>query len=117
MNTITIPPKFSQLEDLDDEDLRKLVRMATAVLNERAPVSKPTTRSSNISDAFQSIPSTPTDAEEFTLRHNISVSTLRQQKRFDPLQGEGVDRVHVKKSKKDGRLYVWRGPADLINEI
>ncbi len=117
MNTINIPPTFSELEQLKDEDLRKLVRMATAILNERGPVLPPSTRSSNIENAFQSIPSTPVDAEEFAARHNISVTTLRQQKRFDPLQGEGVDKVHVKKSRKDGHLYVWRGAGRLIDEV
>jgi len=117
MSIINIPPKFSELEDLGDDELRKIVRMATAVLNERGPVSQPTSRSSNITAAFESIPVTPVDAEEFAARHNISVNTLRQQKRFDPLQGEGVDRVHVKKNRKDGRLYVWRGAHRSIDEV
>lgn len=114
---IGIPPTFGELEQLEDEDLRKLVRMSQAVLNERKPaVVTPTApgRTSNIAQAFESIPSTPVDAEEFASQHGISVSTLRQQKRFDPLQGEGMPRVYVKKSRKDGVLYIWRGDPNAL---
>lgn len=125
MGTIHIPPTFGELEELGDEDLQKIIRMAKAVLNEREPITQAMShlkndtpvRSSRIAEAFKSIPTTPVDAEEFAAKHNISVSTLRQQKRFDPLQGEGDERVYVKKSKRDGRLYVWRGSNRPVGEI
>ena len=41
MVTIIIPTTFSELESLDSESLRKIIRMATAVLNEREPVTRP----------------------------------------------------------------------------
>ncbi|MFC1334843.1 MAG: hypothetical protein G8D91_09200 [gamma proteobacterium symbiont of Clathrolucina costata] len=113
MTTINIPPTFSDLEGLEDEDLRKLVRMSTAILNERAPVTpKSSVKKGAVAAAFEAIPSHPVDAEEFAESHGISVSALRQRYRFDPLKDSGAE-VHVKKSKKDGRLYVWRGDATL----
>ena len=125
MGTISIPPSFSELEVLDDGDLEKLVRMAKAVLHERGPVTRPspvptgrpTSRTSRIAQAFEDVPTTPVDAEEFATRHGIGVTTLRQQKRFDPLHKEGGDRVYVKKSKRDGRLYVWRGADGSLDDF
>jgi hypothetical protein len=67
--------------------------------------------------AFEDIPETPVDAEEFAARYNIGVTTLRQQKRFDHLQEAGRGTVHVKKSKRDGRLYVWRGAKLSVQDL
>jgi len=119
METINIPPSFSDLEQLEDDELRKLVRMATAVLNERAPfIPQKCVKKGATYDAFEAIPSHPVDAEEYAESHGISVSALRQRYRFDPHRDNpAMEKVHVKKSKKDGRLYVWRGPIGKINEI
>jgi len=59
-----------------------------------------------IKNAFASIPSTPTSAEEFIAEHGISMNVLRQSKRFDTSGTEGT--VHVRKDKDTKVLMVWR---------
>lgn len=62
-----------------------------------------------IKNAFAAITSTPVPAENFVKTHNISLTVLRQSKRFDTIPEAG--RVRVKKiAQEDGTkiLSVWR---------
>jgi len=59
----------------------------------------------NIINAFWSVPSEPTDAIEFAKKSEVSLSVLRQSKRFDKTNLSG--KVHVRKNK-DGLLMIWR---------
>lgn len=63
-----------------------------------------------IKNAFAAIPNSPTPAEEFAKSHNVSLTVLRQSKRFDSFADKG--RVHVKKValKENGEkvLSIWR---------
>ncbi len=59
-----------------------------------------------IKNAFQAIPSDPTDANVYINEHGISMNVLRQSKRFDKSGTPGV--VHVRKDKDTGNLMVWR---------
>jgi len=60
----------------------------------------------NIVRAFSSIPTKPVPAEIFAKNHNISISVLRQHKRFDKTNMGG--QVFVRKDMKTNRVMVWR---------
>jgi len=55
--------------------------------------------------AFQNIPTTPVNAEEYAKSYGISTATLRQIKRHDSFKETG--KVFVRKSKS-GNMMVWR---------
>jgi hypothetical protein len=74
-------------------------------------------RPSGIREAFENVPESPVDAEEFAARYHIGVGTLRQQKRFDHLQEQGRGKVHVQKLRKGGPLYVWRDPDPSVEDL
>lgn len=62
-----------------------------------------------IKNAFAAIPGDAVPAEDFAKTHGVSLTVLRQGKRFDPQPGTG--KVHVKKVAKDGGdkvLCIWR---------
>ena len=59
----------------------------------------------NIINSFWNVPSTPVGAIEFAEKSNVSLSVLRQSKRFDKTNLLG--KVHVRKNK-DGILMIWR---------
>lgn len=62
-----------------------------------------------IKNAFAAIPATATPAEAFAQQHEVSLTVLRQGKRFDPQADTG--KVHVKKvAQDDGNkvLCIWR---------
>lgn len=61
-----------------------------------------------ITQAFSSIPASPTAAEEFAKTHGVSIAVLRQSKRFDTVGG---GTVKVKKDKASKTLMIWREPA------
>jgi len=56
--------------------------------------------------AFELVPETPVDAEQFAQEHSVSLAVLRQSKRFDKSDMDG--NVKVKKDKGSGRLMIWR---------
>ena len=65
----------------------------------------------NIKNAFNAIPTVPTDANAYISKHGISMNVLRQSKRFDKSGTPGI--VHVRKDKESGQLMVWRSdPTD-----
>lgn len=62
-----------------------------------------------IKNAFAAIPTDATPAEDFAVNHGVSLTVLRQGKRFDPQPGTG--KVHVKKVAQDSGekvLCIWR---------
>ena len=59
--------------------------------------------------AFQAVPSTAVNAEEFAKQHNVSMAVLRQAKRFDTTGLPGA--VKVKKDRTAGVLMIWRETA------
>jgi len=62
-----------------------------------------------IKNAFSSIPTDPIPAEPFAKQHDVSLTVLRQSKRFDTVTDGG--KVHVKKvAQADGTkvLSIWR---------
>jgi hypothetical protein len=62
-----------------------------------------------IKNAFAAIPAAATPAEKFAEDHGVSLTVLRQSKRFDPTGSVG--KVHVKKvAQADGNkvLCIWR---------
>ena len=63
-----------------------------------------------IKNAFAAIPTTATPAEDFAQKRGVSLTVLRQSKRFDPQHDAG--KVHVKKVvMKEGEekvLAIWR---------
>ncbi len=59
-----------------------------------------------ILQAFASIPTSPTPAEDFAKTHGVSIAVLRQSKRFD--KTEEVGTVKVKKDKTSKTLMIWR---------
>lgn len=63
-------------------------------------------KGNNIVLAFNSIPSTPTNAVQFAKQHSVSIAVLRQNKRFDSIPGTGM--VNVRKDKESGELMIWR---------
>jgi len=117
--SVSIPPRFAELDALEDEDLRKLIRMASAVLKEREP-EKPVTKSSGgegtSAAAFRAVPDSPVEAEQFAAEHGVSFNTLRQGFRFDPLRETG-EPVRVMKNKADGKYYIWRGDKNLLKSM
>lgn len=58
-----------------------------------------------ITQAFSSIPTSPTNADEFAKAHGVSIAVLRQSKRFDSVGGGNVK---VKKDKTSKALMIWR---------
>jgi len=58
-----------------------------------------------ITQAFSSIPTSPTAAEDFAKAHGVSIAVLRQSKRFDTVGG---GTVKVKKDKTSKTLMIWR---------
>lgn len=61
-----------------------------------------------ITQAFTSIPSSPTMAEEFAKTHGVSIAVLRQSKRFDVPELKVNSTVRVKKDKTSKMLMIWR---------
>jgi hypothetical protein len=62
-----------------------------------------------IKNAFAAIPNTPVPADDFASKHGVSLTVLRQSKRFDAADDGG--KVHVKKiPQEDGSkvLSIWR---------
>lgn len=63
-----------------------------------------------IKNAFAAIPNTPVPAEDFAKKYGVSLTVLRQSKRFDTIDDGG--KVHVKKVAQNGGadkvLSIWR---------
>ena len=73
------------------------------------PIKSPKKRGrqgSNVINAFQAVPTTPTPVEAFSAQYNVSIHCLRQAKRFDQTGLNGA--VRVKKDKETGMLMIWR---------
>lgn len=78
---------------------------ATATKPIKAP-KKRGRKGDKIVNAFGAIPTSPTPAEDFASKHNVSLAVLRQSKRFDPTPDNGL--VRVKKDKESKVLMIWR---------
>jgi hypothetical protein len=70
-------------------------------------------KSRKIITAFRKIPSYPVDAERFASDNGISMSVLRQVKRFDKTGFGG--QVKLRKNRETGNLMIWR-EGGLIND-
>ena len=98
--TVTINPQ--QYSSLFKEESKDFEPPRTATRQKR-PRGRP---GLNIIKAFSLIPKTPVPAEAFASQNNISLSVLRQHKRFDKTNIEG--QVYVRKDSKTDQLMVWR---------
>lgn len=103
--TVTDGIDFSQYEELRTTAPNSTTAPITATKPARE-AKKRGRKGDKIRNAFLSIPSTPTPAEEFITTHGISMNVLRQGKRFAPSELEGT--IRVRKSKETGLLMVWR---------
>ena len=59
--------------------------------------------------AFENIPTTPVDFEEYAAKYNVSMNVLRQIKRHDKFTDRG--KVYVRKNKQTKRMEIWRDPT------
>ena len=77
-----------------------------ALIRKRGP------KSNKIAAAFRSVPSFPVFAEPFAASHGISISVLRQAKRFDPVPAGRVRVRQIKAPVLGGgfakTLMIWR---------
>lgn len=70
------------------------------------PPKKRGRKGNKIQKAFEAVTETPVPAEDFAKEHNVSLSVLRQNKRFDKT---GLAPIRVKKI--EGKLMIWRDEA------
>jgi hypothetical protein len=115
--------QFIPSPDVDTDAYATMFTSSGATSTKRpAPSDKPLTatkkvkqpkkrgrKGDKIKNAFSAIPSTPTPAESFAKNYEVSLTVLRQSKRFDTVDDGG--KVHVKKiAQDDGTkvLSIWR---------
>ncbi|RWZ87255.1 MAG: hypothetical protein EO766_12075 [Hydrotalea sp. AMD] len=69
-------------------------------------------KGNKINDALLAVTTTPEPAEEFAIKHNVSVAVLRQAKRFidtmDKETAAKIGKVIVKQDKTTKQLMIWR---------
>ena len=97
-----------------------VVSTATATVHDRPesasrPARQPQKRGrkgDKIVRAFQAVPSTPVEVDQFIAQHGVSLAVLRQSKRFieamDSNVATQIGCIHVKQDKKTKRLVIWR---------
>jgi len=94
--------------------------VTTHVLNEQQQPAETATKAhrvlkkrgrkgNNIAKAFDEVPSTPVDFEEYATQHKVSTNVLRQIKRHDRYAERG--KVFVRKNKETKKMMIWRESA------
>jgi hypothetical protein len=86
-------------------------------LNKQAPKSatkvykKRGRKGEQVIKAFKAIPTTMVDAEKYAESYGITVASLRQIKRYDPVKETGQVFVRkILKGENKGKMMVWREP-------
>lgn len=92
---------------------RQNAKSATKKSTTSTSTKRPGRRGNKIATAFGAVTSTPVDAEEFAKQHGVSISVLRQNKRFDTTPESGT--VRVVKDKEKGKLMIWRDSPSSSN--
>ena len=63
-----------------------------------------------IAKAFDEVPATPVDFEQYATDHQVSTNVLRQIKRHDRYAERG--KVFVRKNKTTKKMEIWRESAE-----